>query len=103
MHNRGVAVRVACRLHNVCIKDVGAKAPRPVSRGSVPGFEHESDGQPGDNQAGFCSFTDGTAVGRGFRSNREACPHRDRWTDSIKDAGLTRPVYSKFSKATVRN
>jgi hypothetical protein len=56
MHNRGVAVRVACRLHNVCIKDVGAKAPKPVSRGSVPGFENESDGQPGDNQAGFCSL-----------------------------------------------
>ena len=102
MHNRGVAIRVACRLHNVCIKDVGGKAVKPVTRGSVPGFEHETDRQPGDDQAGFFHFTDGTAVTRGYRSDQEACLHRDIWTNSIKDLGLARPVYSKFSKATVR-
>ncbi len=102
MHNRGAANCVACRLHNVCIKDVGGKAVKPVTRGSVPGLEHETDRQPGDDQAGFFHFTDGTAVTRGYRSDREACLHKDIWTNSIKDLGLACPVYSKFSKATVR-
>ena len=102
MHNRGVAVRVACRLHNVCIGDLGVKVARSVSRGSVPGFEWETDNAATDERAGLCHFTDGTAVGRGYRSDLESCSHRDIWTNVIKENEWSRPVFSKFSKSTVR-
>jgi hypothetical protein len=64
MHHRGVAIRVACRLHNIC--------------------------------------TDGTAVTCGYSSDLKSGHHRDMWTDEIRQAGLTWPAYSKYSKATVR-
>ncbi len=66
MHNRGVAVHVACQLHNICITDVLTKFIKPVTRGSVPGFEHELNILADDDQAGFCNYTEGTAIGRGY-------------------------------------
>ncbi len=42
MHNRGVAVRVACRLHNVCVAEFGEKKMGSISRGAVQGFEFET-------------------------------------------------------------
>ncbi len=102
MHNQGVAVRVACCLHNVCIDDLGVKVAKSISRGSVPGFEFKADNAAGDERAGFCHFTDGTAVGCGYGSDLESCSHRDTWTDVIKENLWTHPVFSKFSKATVR-
>ncbi len=75
MHHLGVAVRVACCLHNVCIDDLGAKVTKSVSRGSVHGFEFETDNAAVDERAGLCHFTDGTAVGRGYQSDLES--HRD--------------------------
>ncbi len=103
MHNRGVAARVACRLHNVCIDDLVVKVAKSISHGSVPGFEFETDNTAaGDERAGFCHFTDGMAVGCGYRSDLEPCSHRDSWTNVIKENLWTHPVFSKFSKGTVR-
>jgi hypothetical protein len=38
MHNRGVAVRVACQLHNICIDAQNCSKVKPVHHGMVPGF-----------------------------------------------------------------
>ena len=102
MHHRGVVIRVACRLHNICISDSVCRRVQPVSIGIVPGFERETDYQAGDTAVGSYWYTDGTPVMRGYRSDLELCHHRDMWTDTIRQAGLTRPTYSKYSKATVR-
>jgi hypothetical protein len=59
MHNRGVAIHVACRLHNVCINDVDCSKCRHVTLGMVPCFEMETDFQTGDDVRGM-QFTDGT-------------------------------------------
>jgi DDE superfamily endonuclease len=104
MHNRGVAVRVACRLHNVCVAEFGEKKMGSISRGAVQGFEFETDHQQNDNSAGFVMYTDGVpSVGQGYRSDLERCSHRDMWTDIIGENGLIRPVFSKYNKNTVRN
>jgi hypothetical protein len=104
MHNRGVVVRVACRLHNVCIDDFGEKRMQSISRGTVQGFEFETDHQQNDFRSGFTIFTDGVpSVGQGYRSDLECCSHREMWTNIIKEEGLTRPVFSKYNKVTVRN
>ena len=102
MLHRGVAVRVACRLHNICVDDFGLRRMRPVGSGCIPGFEHETDHQHGDSPPGIIAWTDGTAIRVGYRSDLEQCNHRDMWTNSIKQLGLTRPNYSKFSKKIVR-
>jgi hypothetical protein len=102
MLHHGVAVRVACRLHNICVDDFGLHRMRPVGSGCIPGFEHETDHQHGDSLPGIIAWTDGTAIRAGYRSDLEQCNHRDMWTNSIKQLGLTRPNYSKFSKKIVR-
>jgi hypothetical protein len=67
-------------------------------------FEFEMDHQQNDFWSGFTIFTDGVpSVGRGYRSDLECCSHREMWTNIIKEDGLTRPVFSKYNKVTVRN
>jgi hypothetical protein len=36
MHRHGVAICVACQLHNLCISDVGSNKVRHVTPGMVP-------------------------------------------------------------------
>ena len=104
MHNRGVAVRVACRLHNVCVAEFGEKKMVSISRGSVRGFECETDHQHNDNSACFMMYTDGIpSVGQYYRLDLERCSHRETWTSIIRENGLTRPVFSKYNKKLVRN
>ncbi len=82
MHNRGVVVWVACRLHN---------------------FEAETDHQQNDARSGFIMYTDGVpCLGRGYRSDLECCSHREMLTNIIREEGLTRPVFSKYNKTVVR-
>jgi hypothetical protein len=100
MHNQGVAICIACRLHNVCMNDVNCRKVRYVSSGMVPGFERETDFQAKDDVNGL-QFTDGTNF-RGYRSDLERCDHRDIWTAIILQAGYTWPIFSRFSKNTVR-
>ena len=102
MHNRGVAVRVACRLHNICIDDRNSGKLRPIRQGTVPGFECETDYQYGDIDLAL-QFIDVTNVRSGYRSDLESCDHRDTWTNTIRILGLVHPTYSKYSKQTTRN
>jgi hypothetical protein len=101
MHNRGVAVRVACRLHNICIDDPNCSKVQPVRHGTVPGFEGETDFQYGDTSLAL-QFTDGTSIRSGYRSDLESCHHRDMWTNTILNLGLVRPTFSRYSKQTAR-
>jgi hypothetical protein len=71
MLHRGVAVCVACRLHNICIDDFGTRRIKPVGSGYIPGFEHETDHQRGDNHPGTLAWTDGTPIRAGYRSDLE--------------------------------
>jgi len=101
MHNRGVAVRVACRLHNICIDDPNCSKVQPVRHGTVPGFEGETDFQYGDTSLAL-QFTDGTSIRSGYQSDLESCHHRDMWTNTILNLGLVRPTFSRYSKQTAR-
>jgi hypothetical protein len=104
MHNRGVAIRVACKLHNLLIDEFGCERIQSITRGAVPGFEGETDHQINDFCAGSIMYTDGTpSLGQGYRSDLELCSHRDMWTEIIKANGLTRPIFSKYSKRMVRS
>jgi hypothetical protein len=58
MLNRGVAVCVTCRLHNICADDFGVHHIRPVGSGCIPGFERETDHQDGDSLPGVIAWTD---------------------------------------------
>jgi hypothetical protein len=62
MHNRGVAVQVVCWLHNACVEDLGLKRLYPISQGSVPGFEHETDHQRDGSFSACILNTDGTPL-----------------------------------------
>jgi DDE superfamily endonuclease len=82
MHNRGVVIQVACKLHNICIEDSGYQKVHPMYRNSAPEFDKESDYQPGDD-SNVITFTDGTPIRQGFRSDLEQCTHREQWTETI--------------------
>jgi DDE superfamily endonuclease len=100
MKHRGTAIRVACKLHNVCIGYSVNVPIQSIHIRSVPGFETETDKQPGDE---VCyNLTDGTPITRGYRSDLETCHHRDQWTKIIKEIGLTRPNFTRFSKKALR-
>jgi hypothetical protein len=71
MLHRGVAVHVACRLHNICVDDFSLKRIRPVGSGCIPGFEQETDHQCGDRAPGILVWTEGTPVYAGYRSDLE--------------------------------
>jgi hypothetical protein len=97
-----VAVRVACRLHNICISDFGSKCLQPISRSSVPGFENDTDYSKIENANLSIQWSDGIPIRSGYHSNLEVCTRRDMWTQQIQDMGLQRPDYSKYSKAIIR-
>jgi DDE superfamily endonuclease len=101
MEHRGVAIRVACKLHNICIDDFGFQRIIPIRSHSVPGFERETDHQNEDEVN--IQFTDGTPLQkRGYRSDLEKSTHRDKWTKYIKNNNLSRPRFSKYSKKIIR-
>ncbi len=101
MDNRGVVVRVACKLHNICIDDFGKRKPETLQRGFASDFSGESDYRVDDWIVP--QYTDGTPViSQGYRSDLERCNHRDEWTRLIRLEGLKRPTYSKYSKTTIR-
>ena len=102
MEHHGVAVRVACRLHNICISDLGSKRVQPISRLSVPGFSNDTDYSNMESVSTSIQLTDGVPIRSGYCSDLELCTHRDMWTQQIQDLGLQRPVYSKYSKAIIR-
>jgi hypothetical protein len=102
MHNCGVAICIGCWLHSVCINDVTCSKVRHVRPGMVPGFEMETDLPARDDVCGL-QFMDGADLCRGYRSGLERCDHRDMWTTVILQAGYTLPIFSKFSKKTVRH
>jgi hypothetical protein len=70
MHHDGVAIHVACRLHNLCINDVDSNKVRHVTPGMVPGYEIEIDFQAGDDVLRL-QYTDGTGLGQGYKFLRK--------------------------------
>jgi len=79
MHNWGVAVHIACQLHNICINNQNCSKVQPGWQGTVPGFDGESDVLSGDACL-YLQFTDGTNIRSGYQSDLESCNHRDMWT-----------------------
>ena len=80
-------IRVACKLHNVCIDRFGKHQ-------NVTPFidSNHTDVQRGDNAEAL--NTDGVGNDRGNgRSDT-----RQRLTDTLHIAGITRPAHSRFSK-----
>jgi DDE superfamily endonuclease len=103
MSHRGVVIRVACKLHNICIDDSGCTKIFHVNSQSIPEFERETDHQNHDDINGNVFFTDGTPIRRqGYRSDLESCHHRDQWTKIIKENGLMRPTFSRYTNKTIR-
>jgi DDE superfamily endonuclease len=73
LNHSGTAIHVACKLHNVCIGLSGHVPICSIHICSVPGFETETDYQPGD-EINY-NLTDGTPITRVYRSDLESCYH----------------------------
>jgi hypothetical protein len=106
MHNHGVVVRVACRLHNVCVAEFGEKLMQSISHGAVQGFEAEMYHQQNDARSGFVMHTDGVhflgeVTGQIWSAvNIENC---GQISSGKMVYGLICPLFSKYNKTTVRN
>ena len=49
-----------------------------ISRGTVQGFEVDTDHQQNDVRSGFVMYTDGVpSHGRGYKSDLECCSQRE--------------------------
>jgi hypothetical protein len=79
-------IRVACKLHNVCINSFGTASPVVASR----------DIRSRDIASAL--FTDGTGGGRGRRSDLEESDRRDMLTRRLETLGIERPARSQFSR-----
>ena len=115
--NRGLVIRVACKLHNICIDRNSVIAPETMTRGigACYGFDYDNDHRDGDETRPL--KTDGTGMTRGYRSDLEQCQrrleithtiglghqsisnHRDRLTKQISIQRLKRPRHSKYSRS----
>ena len=99
--HRGLAVRVACKLHNICIDQGTLISPEYMcsGHGSQYGFAHEKDCGMNDHKRS--RFTDGVTVTQGHRSDLERCDHRDKLTEKMEQLKQKRPDISKFSRSIV--
>ena len=87
---RPLLIRVACKLHNLCIDMMGS---------SVPGVVR-SDIRPGDSAS--ILWSDGTdGLYRGRRSDLENTNTRDFLVNRLRNLGKTRPAHSMFSRVQV--
>jgi len=113
--SRGLVIRVACKLHNICIDQHSLTCPETMTNGigRVYGFGSTCDHQDGDELEPI--KTDGTGMSKGYRSDLEKCPrrldlttslghqavksHRDRLTRQVSLQRLKRPRHSKYSRS----
>lgn len=102
MHSNGVAIHIACWLHNIYITDNDCHRVQPASIGTVPWFEHKTNYPAGDIVLQPYCNTDGTPVKGECRSDLDFCHHRDMWADTMRETDLPQPTSSKFSKTTVQ-
>jgi len=106
MKHRDVVVRVACKLHNICVEDFGdanVAEDMTVHRNDVSSFPRDNDHQEGDIRfptwLRVHLFDDRRFLGQGHRSDLERCDHRQQWTEIIKDDHrLVRPSNSRSYK-----
>jgi hypothetical protein len=103
MQHRDLVVRVACKLHNICIEDFGYKDIQTVKTNDIPNFPRENDHREGDNPypewLRFPIYDNIKLYGQGYRSDLEVCDHREQWTEIIrKDHRLIRPSTSRTFK-----
>jgi hypothetical protein len=113
--HRGLVIRAACRLHNICITSNSFVSPETMTKGigASYGFNNETDYQPNDNKQ--LHFTPYTGMQRGQRSDTAKCPrrdaltnalmgqqdipnHRDRITRQVSIQRLKRPRHSNYSR-----
>jgi len=85
MEHIPLIVRVACKLHNICVDRFGTSKSTLYNRGP-----RETDVQAGDHALPL--FTDGTQVGRGYRSDLERSQTRETVTGRLKRDGILRPL-----------
>jgi hypothetical protein len=99
MEHRGIAIRVTCKLRNICI----FQRIMTIDSHSVPGFERETDHQNDDDKSVNIQFTDDPPLQskNGYRSDLEKSTHTDKWTETIKNNNLTRPTFSKYSRTII--
>jgi hypothetical protein len=86
-HRIPLVIRVACKLHNLCIERFGVGSQISIARGDI---------RPGD--LGSALFTDGTGMYRGRRSDLENTETRNLLVNRLRRLGITRPAHSLFSR-----
>jgi hypothetical protein len=103
MIHRDLVIRVACKLHNICVEDFGECIVHTVQRDTVPQFMRDCDHQVGDIRyprwLRVPIFDTTRNYGQGHRSDLERCDHRTEWTNIIRnDRSLKRPTTSRGYK-----
>ena len=78
---------VCCKLHNLCIERFGVGEAIKIYR---------QDSKPDDEVN--VQYTDGTGLGRGYRSDLEWSGHRQTLTTYLSQYAKVRPSYSLFSR-----
>jgi len=93
MENIPLIIRVACKLHNICIDRFGADSVLEVhtSTAQFGNIGFGTDFQPGDDKDNV-RYTDGTGMTQGFRDDLVVCSHRDSITAYLKSAQIKRPT-----------
>lgn len=86
-------IRVACKLHNICVDRFGASTGVGVHLGGLRNTDH----QEGDEA--LVRYTDGTGLSQGARTDLHTSSTRDNRTQFFKDRGIIRPAHrSMFSR-----
>ena len=82
---RPLLIRVACKLHNLCVDRMGINASISTVRGDV---------RSGDIASVL--YTDGTGMYPGRRSDLDQSDTRNYLVERLKNLGKTRPSHSIY-------
>lgn len=89
-----LVVRVCCKLHNICVDRFTAAASVETYRNNM----RDTDHQKGDDYEPV--WNNDTGKYRGYRTDLESCPKRERVTHNIRILGYERPSTSSFSRVS---
>jgi hypothetical protein len=101
MEHRGVLIRVACKLHNICIDRYSTSMQRIVRRLDRGAYGFTDIDVHGDDDNRRAIFTDGTRPGRGFRRDKyNKVDYRQIITDIMREKEIERPSFANFRKSS---